>query len=80
MKQKSSPWIIALRFIFTLCLIGTVVFIFKNSLQVAQESSQRSEHIMQLVNGVLAKVGMNPLSHHLIRKLAHFSEYTMLGF
>ena len=35
---------------------------------------------MQLVNGALAKVHLGPLSEHLIRKLAHFSEFALEGF
>ena len=79
-KNTVSPWTIALRFVFTLCLVCTVAYIFKNSLQVAQVSSQHSEQVMNLVNGFLAKLRMGPLSHHVIRKLAHFGEYCLLGF
>lgn len=78
--HKTSPWVIVLRFIFTLCLICTVLFIFKNSLQVAEVSSLRSQQVMQMVNEILSRVGVGPLSHHIIRKLAHFLEYTLLGF
>ena len=35
---------------------------------------------MQLVNSALAKVHLGPLSEHLIRKLAHFSEFALEGF
>ena len=35
---------------------------------------------MALVNPILAKVNLGPLTSHQIRKLAHFAEYTLLGF
>ena len=79
-KTKTSPWTIVLRFVFTLCLVCTVAFIFKNSLQIAEVSSQRSEEAMLLINGVLGKLGLGPLSHHAVRKLAHWGEYALLGF
>ena len=36
--------------------------------------------VMQLVNSALAKVHLGPLSEHLIRKLAHFSEFALEAF
>ena len=44
------------------------------------QSSARSQAVMQLVNSALAKVHLGPLSEHLIRKLAHFSEFALEGF
>lgn len=79
-RKTTSPWVYVLRFIFTLCLICTVVFIFKNSMESGQFSSIRSEQVMEFINAVLGKVGLGPLSHHAVRKLAHFTEYAMLGF
>ena len=32
--QKTSPWLIAARVIFTFALIACIVFIFSNSMQV----------------------------------------------
>jgi len=56
------------------------MFIFRNSLENGAQSSARSQAVMQLVNGALAKVHLGPLSEHLIRKLAHFSEFALEGF
>lgn len=78
--KRTSPWTLVFRFVFTLCLVCTVAFIFKNSLQIAEVSQGRSQQVMDLVNGVLGKVGLGPLSHHAVRKLAHLSEYALLGF
>ncbi len=79
-QRKTSPWIYVMRFVFTLCLICTVVFIFKNSMEPAGLSGIRSEQVMQILNKILNRVGLGPLSHHAVRKLAHFTEYAMLGF
>ena len=78
--QKTSPWLIAFRILFTAALIGSIVFIFRNSLQVAAVSSDRSYQVMKIVNSVLAKVNLGPLSQHVIRKLAHFCEFMFEGF
>ena len=79
-KRKISPWLIAFRILFTLGLIWTVFFIFSNSLQIAAESSARSQEAMAWVNDKLAILSLGPLSEHVIRKLAHFAEYCLLGF
>ena len=79
-QEKINPWVIALRILFTLALIWAVVFIFSNSMEVAQVSSAHSNEVLALVNPILAKVNLGPLTSHQIRKLAHFAEYTLLGF
>ena len=72
-KERTSPWLILFRVVFTAALIACIMFIFRNSLENGAQSSARSQAVMQLVNGALAKVHLGPLSEHLIRKLAHFS-------
>ncbi len=79
-KEKTSPWIIVFRVIFTIALIWVIGFIFGNSLQDGATSSRRSQRIVAAVNGFLAKVGFGPISEFIIRKLAHFAEFTLLGF
>ena len=78
--QKTSPWLIAFRLIFTIALIACVVFIFRNSLQAGDLSSARSQSVMQMLNELLGRVGLGPLSQHTVRKLAHFAEFTLEGF
>ena len=34
--QKTSPWLIAARVIFTFALIACIVFIFSNSMQIGR--------------------------------------------
>lgn len=35
---------------------------------------------MQKINAILAHLNIGPLSEHVVRKLAHFSEFTLEGF
>ena len=79
-QQKTSPWLIAFRVIFTFALIACIAFIFRNSLETGAQSSVRSQELMALLNKLLGNVHLGPLSEHTIRKLAHFAEFTMEGF
>ena len=79
-QHKTSPWLIAFRVIFTFELIACIAFIFRNSLETGAQSSMRSQELMALLNELLGKVHLGPLSEHTIRKLAHFAEFTMEGF
>ena len=79
-QQKTSPWLIAFRVIFTFALIACIAFIFRNSLETGAQSSMRSQELMAMLNELLGKVHLGPLSEHTIRKLAHFAEFTMEGF
>ncbi len=78
--QKTSPWLIAFRVIFTIALIACIAFIFRNSLQEGAISSARSQAVMRFLNEMLDHVGLGPLSEHTVRKLAHFAEFTLEGF
>lgn len=79
-ENKTSPWLIAFRVIFTVALVACIVFIFRNSLEAGYISSARSQAVMAKVNAVLGKVHLGPLSEYTIRKLAHFSEFALEGF
>ena len=79
-REKTSPLLIVFRVLFTAALIGCILFIFHNSLETGAESSARSQAVMQMVNSFHAKLHLGPLSEHLIRKLAHFSEFALEGF
>ncbi|WP_455501836.1 VanZ family protein [Gemmiger sp.] len=79
-KERTSPWLIVFRILFTVALIACIVFIFRNSLESGTVSSARSRAVMEYVNGLLGKVHLGPLSEHTVRKLAHFAEFTMEGF
>lgn len=79
-KKRTSPFTIFFRILFTCCLIASVVFIFQNSLQIAEQSSLRSEQVQEIVNQAAGTVGLGPFSLHVIRKMAHFTEFMMMGF
>lgn len=79
-QQKTSPWLIVFRVIFTAALLATIVFIFGNSMEPGAVSSARSQAVMQAVNALLGKVRLGPLSENIIRKMAHFSEFMLEGF
>ena len=82
--QKTSPWLIAARVIFTFALIACIVFIFSNSMQVGDVSESASGRVLLLMKKVFTRLGMpgvaNHLTDHIVRKLAHFCEYTLEGF
>lgn len=80
-SHTCTPWyLILFRVLFTAALAATVYFIFSNSLEIARESSARSQQVMELLNSLLGRVGLGPLSEHFVRKLAHFCEFSLLGF
>lgn len=79
-RKKTSPILIFFRILFTCCLIYSVVFIFRNSLEIASVSSEKSEQVQEIVNNVAGAIGLGPISLHVIRKLAHFTEFMLMGF
>ena len=79
-SPRTPRSLILFRVLFTLALAATVYFIFANSLEIARESSARSQQVMALLNGLLGRAGLGPLSEHTVRKLAHFCEFALLGF
>lgn len=79
-RDKTSPWLIAFRVIFTIALVACIAFIFHNSLEAGTLSSARSQEVMARINAILHRVGLGPLSEHTVRKLAHFAEFTLEGF
>lgn len=78
-QQKTSPWVIAFRVIFTIAVLACIAFIFGNSLEAGPVSSARSQAVMRYMNAVLNRIGLGPLSEHSVRKLAHFAEYCLEG-
>lgn len=65
----------------TLLTSAFLVWIFSNSLKDAAESSAQSGAVLAFVQKILDALtgGALVVSNHIIRKLAHFSEYAMLG-
>lgn len=83
-EKRASPWLIAGRVIFTFALIGCIVFIFSNSLQIADVSERASGRVLGMMQSVLRHLGLSGaadrLTMHIVRKLAHFCEYMLEGF
>ncbi len=83
-NQRTSPWLIAWRVIFAFALIGCIVFIFSNSLQIADVSEGASGRVLGILQGILRHLGLpgaaDRLTMHIVRKLAHFCEYLLEGF
>lgn len=68
--------------IFNLLIFIYIGFIFSNSLKSAYLSDLDSGFVTTVVNQVFDVFTINvpfEMLHHLIRKLAHFSEYLILG-
>lgn len=76
-KKKTAAILLGL---LTLFWTG---FIFSMSLQPADQSNELSGGLLTIVLGFLQSVCKIPFSagvlHHLIRKLAHFGEFFILG-
>ena len=70
--------------LFTLALLGCIVFIFSNSMKIGEVSQGSSGRVLALLQGVLRRLGhpalAQRLTDHIVRKLAHFCEYTLEGF
>lgn len=71
--EKLERWLAIL-----ICL--TLAFIWGHSLVDAEMSSEESGLVMRLVAPILELfVGEGKVTEHLVRKLAHFSEFALLG-
>lgn len=74
MKRNSS-------IIWTIIVILYVGFIFHNSLTPAIESSKQSGATLSMSLTIFDALGISGewLTEHIIRKMAHFGEYALLG-
>ena len=83
-RERTSLWVIAGRVVFTVALIACIWFIFSNSMAVATVSSGSSGRVLAWMRIILRRLGQPGLAEHLtmhiVRKLAHFCEYTLEGF
>lgn len=68
------------RTVYLLCTILIVMFIFYNSIKNGEESSKASMSVLNIINGIINKIGINfTLDGYFIRKLAHFIEFFLFG-
>ena len=69
------------RVLLLVLIVVTLLFIWGNSLLSREQSSDESAWVMQLVTPLLeAFVGKGNVTEYLVRKLAHFTEFALLGF
>ncbi len=69
-----------LSFLLVILIIATLAFIWGNSLQSIPESKIKSGKALEIIAPVLEFfVGKGNVTDHLVRKLAHFTEYFVLG-
>ena len=63
-----------------LAVLAALAFIWGNSLDSAVESSLKSGRMRKLIQPLLELlVGQGNVTDHLVRKLAHFTEFAVLG-
>lgn len=68
------------RIIFPLCLLGTLIFIFGNSSDIGSISGGKSAEVMTIMNKIMEWLGFGyRFSERIVRKLAHFTEYAIMG-
>ena len=69
------------RIALLIAIVLTLAFIWGNSLLNREQSSDESAWVLQLVTPILELfVGKGMVTEHLVRKLAHFAEFALLGF
>lgn len=78
-ETKTNPWVILFRVIFTAGLLLTVIFIFTRSFKDGFMSNKESERVLLLMQKVLTRLTDREITMHFVRKLAHFTEFTVLG-
>lgn len=68
------------RIVFTALTALLLMFIFGNSAAEGEESAELSLIVTEWLNGMLERMHIPiVLPHMLVRKLAHFTEYSLLG-
>lgn len=69
-----------LKTISLILVLLCVTFIFSNSAMNAQTSSKESGFVFNLLYNFLSLFTKHPkLTHNMVRKLAHFTEFALLG-
>ena len=68
--------------IFAILSLLLICFIFSNSAQPREESAAQSMSIVRILKPILDPYGRIPEDtfHNYVRKAAHFTEFTALGF
>ena len=69
------------RYVSLSLTILCIIFIYCNSLFNAEISSTHSGYVLKFIQKILEAAGLPPalITEHVVRKLAHFCEYALLG-
>ncbi len=69
------------RIVFFIGTVLCIIFIFSRSLSPAQQSNHESGKVLGLIQTILDNIGLSSIgiTHHFVRKMAHFIEYFILG-
>ena len=68
-----------LSLILILLIIFTLLFICGNSMKNREESTELSMGLLDKLKPLLSAIGIEPEGDHVLRKLAHFGEFALLG-
>lgn len=84
-ETNHSRWkkffVIVFRILFTAAVFASVAFIFYNSSQVADVSSDASGRVTDIINSIIDRTPLDvDISQKVVRKLAHIAEFAVLGF
>lgn len=78
MKRERKNYLF--RLIMILLTAGLIAFAFMHSSMNADESGAESAVTMGFLQNILNALGINiELTDHIVRKLAHFAEYSAIG-
>ena len=67
--------------IHVLLVLAIMAFIFSHSMANRAQSSQESMGVLNFLMKALGTIGLGDgLTEHIVRKMAHFSEFAALGF
>lgn len=73
--KKKAPTVV-----LAVLLLVTIAFIWSNSLRSVSESAEESRLVTEAIRPILERiVGAGYVTDHLVRKLAHFTEFGALG-
>ena len=76
---RISPLVVIFRILFTLGLAAVVAFIFTRSFKDGALSSEESARLLAFLRKTLQHLTDRENTEHFVRKLAHFTEFTVLG-
>ena len=69
------------RFVLLLGTVLWIAFIFSHSLSPGDQSDSESTKVQGMLQFILDSIGLSSIgiSHHFVRKMAHFIEFFLLG-